>query len=144
MDASNPFSSKLMTLTPRGCLWTFSANLVLCAPAGKLSFLTKFHWVLSQCHFAVCRMKLQKKSPCQETGLGKVLNDTKLVLKDQDHSGSIWHHSDPWGRGSFLPLLTMTTVALTRTFDNWRELLRWPFLPLCLYFGSIAAVTVNP
>ena len=30
MDALNPFTSKLMTLTLRGGLWTFSANLALC------------------------------------------------------------------------------------------------------------------
>ena len=30
MDASNPFRSKLMTLTLWGDLWTFSANLALC------------------------------------------------------------------------------------------------------------------
>ena len=32
IDALHPFSSKLMTLTLRGGLWTFSANLALCAP----------------------------------------------------------------------------------------------------------------
>ena len=32
IDASSPFSSKSMTLTQRGSLWTFSANLALCAP----------------------------------------------------------------------------------------------------------------
>ena len=32
IDALNPFSSKLMTLTPRGGLWTFSAILAHCAP----------------------------------------------------------------------------------------------------------------
>ena len=31
MNALNQFSSKLMTLTPRGGLWTFLANLALCA-----------------------------------------------------------------------------------------------------------------
>ena len=33
MDALNTFSSKLMTLTPRGGLWTFWAKLALCAAA---------------------------------------------------------------------------------------------------------------
>ena len=32
IDASSPFSSKLMTLTLRGGLWTFLANLALCVP----------------------------------------------------------------------------------------------------------------
>ena len=32
IDALNPFRSKLITLTPRGGLWTFSAILALCAP----------------------------------------------------------------------------------------------------------------
>ena len=31
IDALNPFSSKLMALTLRGGLWTFLANLALCA-----------------------------------------------------------------------------------------------------------------
>ena len=31
IDALNPFSSKLMTMTPRGGLLTFSTNLALCA-----------------------------------------------------------------------------------------------------------------
>ena len=31
MNALNPLNSKLMTLTPRGGLWTFSAILALCA-----------------------------------------------------------------------------------------------------------------
>ena len=31
MKALNPFNSKLMALTPRGGLWTFSAILALCA-----------------------------------------------------------------------------------------------------------------
>ena len=31
MDALNPFDSKLMTLNQRGGLWTFPANLALCA-----------------------------------------------------------------------------------------------------------------
>ena len=30
MDALNPLNSKLMTLTPRGGLWTFLANLAIC------------------------------------------------------------------------------------------------------------------
>ena len=57
--------------------------------------------------------KKQQKSPGQETGLGnrgrlKVLNDTKLILKDQrGHSithaqlGSIWHRSEPLGVPNF-------------------------------------------
>ena len=33
IDALNPFSLKLMTLTLRGGLWTFLANLALCVPS---------------------------------------------------------------------------------------------------------------
>ena len=32
IDAPRPFSSKLMTLSQSGGLWTFSANLALCVP----------------------------------------------------------------------------------------------------------------
>ena len=37
IDASNPFSSKLMTLTLGEGLWTFFANLALCAPPPSLA-----------------------------------------------------------------------------------------------------------
>ena len=36
MNALNPFNSKLMTLPPKGGLWTFSAILALCAPFSKI------------------------------------------------------------------------------------------------------------
>ena len=39
MDALNQFSSKLMTLTLRGGLWTFLANLALCAPHRRRRWL---------------------------------------------------------------------------------------------------------
>ena len=37
IDALNPFSSKLMALTLRGGLWTFLANLALCASYGGVT-----------------------------------------------------------------------------------------------------------
>ena len=64
MDALSPFCSKLVTLTPRGGLWTFLANLALCAPrrAGWFGFglsLSRQIWI------SITVMRYQKKNNCK-------------------------------------------------------------------------------
>ena len=72
IDALNPFSSKFMTLTLRGGLWIFLANLALCATRPRNSWdvwswiLWTFElwlvWDLNQVSVSVpkTRVKLQK------------------------------------------------------------------------------------
>ena len=43
-DALNQFSSKWMTLTSRGGLWNFSANLALCAPSVYFKIYLRILW----------------------------------------------------------------------------------------------------
>ena len=49
-DALNPFNSKLMTMTPRGGLWTFSSNLDLCVASCYTTFpptqILATHWTM--------------------------------------------------------------------------------------------------
>ena len=70
MEALNPFNSTLMTLIPRGVLWTFLANLALCVPLGgvhKLNSVTKWKLLMNNCYktvsghfFAICTFIFHK------------------------------------------------------------------------------------
>ena len=50
IDALNPFSSKLMTLAPRGGLWTFLENLALCAPRPVNGVAKAGYWDHREAH----------------------------------------------------------------------------------------------